>query len=429
MLDLKLLERDPEGIKQRLLRRGAVPQLSELLALMHERKTLIASAQILQEKRNAESKALGQASKEEIEHKRAGLREVGERIREEEAKLREVEEKLAAIALAIPNIPRDDVPDGLDDSQNPEVKRVGEIPHFAFAVKDHVEIGHALGVLDLTRAAKVSGARFAFLQGAGSRLNRALASFFAEFHLARGDTELSPPFLVREHAMVNTGQLPKFKEDAFEVPLAGEESMYLIPTAEVSVTNYFANETLEEGELPKRFCAYSPCFRAEAGSAGKDTRGLIRMHQFEKVEMVRFATLEQADAELLDMVERASAILTALGLSHRIVEHCAGDLGFQAEKSFDIDVWFPAQNQYREISSCSSCGVFQARRAEIRYRPKATSENQKPKLQYVATLNGSGLPLGRTLAALLENHQQADGSVKIPEALWPYMGGVRVLSA
>ena len=284
-------------------------------------------------------------------------------------------------------------------------------------------LGEALDVLDFERAAKISGARFAFLKGALSRLNRALASFCLDYHTEKGDTELTPPYMVKESAMRGTGQFPKFTEDAFEVK--DEDPYYLIPTAEVPVTNYHANDILDT--LPKRYFAYSPCFRAEAGSAGKDTRGLIRLHQFEKVEMVRFCHPDAAAAELDEMVGRASDILSKLDLPHRLVTLCSGDTGANAEKTVDIEVWIPAQNTYREISSCSTFGTFQARRAKIRHRP-AVEGGKKAKPELVATLNGSGLPLGRTLVAIMENHQNADGSITIPEALRPYMGGQEVIS-
>ncbi|HXW59942.1 MAG TPA: serine--tRNA ligase, partial [Myxococcota bacterium] len=305
---------------------------------------------------------------------------------------------------------------------NVVVKEVLKKPSFAFSPRDHLELGTMTDTIDMSRAAKISGARFAFLKGAGAKLNRALLQFFCDFHVERGDCELTPPYMVREHAMVGAGTFPKFKEDAFKVVPAGDEPYYLIPTAEVPVTNYFADEILDEESLPLRFCAYSPCFRAEAGAAGKDTRGLVRLHQFEKVEMVRFAKPEQAMAELNLMVERASLLLSLLQLPHRIVELCGGDLGFHAEKTFDLEVFLPGQNAFREISSCSSFGSFQARRAKIRMKSAG-------KIEPIVTLNGSGLPLGRTLVAIYENHQQADGSIRIPEVLWPFMGNERLIKA
>jgi seryl-tRNA synthetase len=299
---------------------------------------------------------------------------------------------------------------------------------FDFPPKDHTDLGAALDVLDAARAAKVSGARFAFLKGDGARLSRAIATFMLDFHRERGDVELAPPLLVNAATMTGTGQLPKFEEDLFKVPREGQEPLYLIPTAEVPLTNYFADEIIEEEQLPARFVAWTPCFRAEAGAAGRDTRGLIRQHQFDKVEMVRFATPEQADDELEAMVQRASEILSALELPHRVVLLCAGDMGATAEKTYDLEVWLPSQGTYREISSCSSCGSYQARRAKIRFRPRGEGDDRK-KPRPLVTLNGSGLAVGRTWLAVLENHQQADGSVRVPAPLWPYLGGLEALTA
>jgi seryl-tRNA synthetase len=426
MLDLKSLEKDPATFEKRLGRRGLVPGLPELLELSRERKSLIAAMQVEQEQRNASSKALAGASKDDIDKHRLALRELGQTIKDKEVKVRDVELQIEAIALTIPNVPRDDVPSGNSADDNVEVRRVLEPRTFDFPVKDHVDIGERLGILNFERAAKISGARFAFLQGAASQLNRALLNFLTDYHVERGDLELTPPLLVKDSALRGTGQFPKFVEDTFRVP-HGDHDLYLIPTAEVPVTNYFADEILEESQLPMRFCAYSACFRAEAGAAGRDTRGLIRQHQFEKVEMVRFATPAQANDELEAMVERASDMLTKLELPHRVVVLCTGDMGFQSEKTYDIEVWLPGQNSYREISSCSSCGSFQARRAQIRYRAKSDVAGKPGRVEPLVTLNGSGLPLGRTLVAILENHQNADGSVNVPEVLRPYMRGVQVI--
>ncbi|MBH1989136.1 MAG: serine--tRNA ligase [Myxococcaceae bacterium] len=410
MIDLKAFEKDPESFEKCLLRRGQVPGLSELLNLVKERKALIASSQKLQEERNASSKNFDPSRRDE-------LKLLGQRIKQLEASLREIEEQIECLALHIPNPLQDEVPEGQDAHDNQVVQTVGVPPHFDFPVLDHVEIGQRLGVIDFERAARISGSRFAFLKGAASRLNRALIQYLCDFHVARGDTELTPPYLVRETAMRGTGQFPKFREDSFEVPIPDSEALHLIPTAEVPVTNFHAHEILEESQLPLRYCAYSACFRSEAGAASRDTRGLIRLHQFEKVEMVRFCKPEQGEEELDAMVTRVSVILSALELPHRIVLLCSGDTGFSAQKTYDIEVWLPAQSTYREISSCSVFGAFQARRAQIRYR------NAERHIQSVWTLNGSGLPLGRTLVAILENHQQKDGSVLIPEVLRSYMGG------
>lgn len=416
MIDLKAFEKDPDRFKQGLERRGEVVGLPELLTLLRERKALMTSVQTDQTERNAASEAMSKASKDEIDSQRARLKVLSANMKEKEAQLRELEQKLEDVSLRIPNVPRDDVPFGRSEADNVEIKCVGTPRHFDFKVRDHVELGELHGIIDFERAAKISGARFAFLRGAASQLNRALIQYFCDFHVSRGDIELTPPYMVRENAMMGTGQFPKFREDVFEVPVPGMESQYLIPTAEVPVTNYFADEILDQDQLPLRLCAYSACFRAEAGAAGRDTRGLIRQHQFEKVEMVRFATPDQAVAEHEAMIDRASTMLSELGLPHRIITLCTGDMGFQSEKTCDLEVWLPGQNTYREISSCSMFGTFQSRRAKIRYRADAKS---KPEL--VVTLNGSGLPLGRTLVAILENHQQADGSIEIPKVLWPYM--------
>lgn len=426
MLDLKLLESDPDSVKAALRRRGEVPGLDEVLALNAERKALIQKVQAGQEKRNEINQQMKGASKEVIEERRQELRALSDAIKEDDKKRAEVEARLEELVLRLPNPPRADVPDGADENSNVEVRRVLEPRAFDFEPKDHVDLGTALGVLDFERAAKLSGARFAFLKGQGARLSRAIASFMLDFHIARGDVEIAPPLLVGPGAMTGTGQLPKFEEDLFKVPRGEQEPLYLIPTAEVPLTNYYADEILEEETLPQRFCAFTPCFRAEAGAAGRDTRGLIRQHQFEKVEMVRFCTPEQADAELEGMVTRASDILTALELPHRVMLLCAGDMGAASEKTYDLEVWLPAQQRYREISSCSTCGTYQARRAKIRYRP-AGEGDKKPKPRPLVTLNGSGLAVGRTWLAILENHQQADGSVRIPEALRPYLGGLEVL--
>lgn len=423
MLDLKLLEHDPEGVRQALERRGQVPGLDDVLALVKERKELIAKVQVEQEERNAVNQKMKGAAKDEIDARRAELRALSDRIKEGEQRLKELEAALEAKVLPLPNLPLPEVPDGADESANVEVRRVGEPPRFDFEIKDHVDLGVSLGVLDFERGAKVSGARFTFLRGDGARLQRALASFMLDYHLAHGDLELSPPYLVTGQTMMGTGQLPKFEEDLFKVPRGEGEPLYLIPTAEVPLTNYYADEILDEEELPRRLCAWTPCFRAEAGAAGRDTRGLIRQHQFEKVEMVRFSTPEQAEAELDLMVERASGILSALELPHRVMLLCTGDMGATAEKTYDLEVWLPGQDTYREISSCSRCGTYQARRAKIRYRPVGEDPKKRPKPRPLITLNGSGLAVGRTLVALLENHQQKDGSVRVPERLRPYLGG------
>ncbi len=426
MIDLKALENDPDGFAYALERRGAVPNLDEVIALSRERREIIGSLQGLQEERNKLNEGMKKATPETREQNREKMRALGDRVKDLEARQRDVEDKRDALALVIPNVPQKDVPEGVDEHGNVEVRKVLEPRTFDFEPRDHVDIGQELGLLDIERAAKISGARFAFLKGQGARLERALAQFMLDFHLAQGDVELAPPYLVTSKTLMGTGQLPKFADDLFSVSFgapADPAALYLIPTSEVPITNYYAGEILDEAALPQRFCALSACFRAEAGSAGRDTRGLIRQHQFDKVEMVRFCAPDQADAELEEMVQRASDIMTALELPHRVMLLCAGDMGFAAEKTYDLEVWLPAQGTYREISSCSTCGSFQARRAAIRWRPAAPKAKPAP----LATLNGSGLAVGRTWIALLENHLQADGSVRIPERLRPYLGGVDAL--
>ncbi|MBM4282216.1 MAG: serine--tRNA ligase [Deltaproteobacteria bacterium] len=444
MIDLRALEEDPDAFAANLRRRGEVGSLDELVRLTHARKAALREAQTAQETRNKLNDQMKKATPEEREQKRVELRSLGDRIKELEMTAKDTEERLNALALVVPNPPRPEVPQGKGSDDNVETQRVLEPRAFAFAPRDHVDVMERLGMLDTGRAAKISGARFAFLKGHGARLERALAAFMLDFHLARGDVEIAPPYLVSGKTLQGTGQLPKFGDDLFSVSFgppkeAGPTPLYLIPTSEVPITNYYADEILDEETLPQRFCAFSPCFRAEAGSAGRDTRGLIRQHQFDKVEMVRFCTPAQALAELEAMVQRASDLMTALALPHRVMLLCTGDMGFGAEKTYDLEVWLPGQENadgtrgaYREISSCSTCGTFQARRAAIRFRPTpapGTDPKKAPRPQPLVTLNGSGLAVGRTLIALVENHQQEDGSVAIPAALRPYLGGIDVLKA
>jgi seryl-tRNA synthetase len=444
MIDLRALEEDPEAFAQNLRRRGNVGNVDELLSLSLQRKAALREAQTGQEARNKLNEHMKKATPEEREQKRAELRALGDRIKELETTAKDIEGRLQALALVVPNPPRPEVPDGKGSEDNVETRRVLQPRSFSFPPRDHVDVMERLGILDTARAAKISGARFAFLRGHGARLERALAAFMLDFHLARGDLEMAPPYLVGGDALRGTGQLPKFGDDLFAVNFGppketGSAPLYLIPTSEVPLTNYYADEILDEESLPQRFCAYSPCFRAEAGSAGRDTRGLIRQHQFDKVEMVRFCTPAQALDELDSMVQRASDIMTALELPHRVMLLCTGDMGFGAEKTYDLEVWLPGQEcadgqrgAYREISSCSTCGTFQARRAAIRFRPQASPGNdpkKAPRPQPLVTLNGSGLAVGRTLIALIENHQEEDGSVTIPKALRPYVGGLERLLA
>jgi seryl-tRNA synthetase len=429
MLDLKALENDPEGIERRLKRRGDIPGLDEVLALSKERKAKITVLQEDQEKRNKINQSMKGASKEEIDARRAELKELSGSIKAQEKELKELEARLEAIVLPLPNLPLDEVPDGDGEDDNVEQRKVLTPPSFDFEAKDHHELGTTLGLVDFERATKLSGSRFAALTGYGARLSRAIATFMLDFHTERGDLEVIPPFLVNAKTMTGTGQLPKFEDDLFKIPRGDAEPLYLIPTAEVPLTNFYSEEILEEEQLPLRMCAFTPCFRAEAGAAGKDTRGLIRQHQFDKVEMVRLCTEEHAEAELQDMVDRASQILEALELPHRVMLLCTGDMGAGAEKTYDLEVWLPGQDRYREISSCSRCGTYQARRMMMRYRPEGGEGKKKPKPRPLHTLNGSGLAVGRTWLAVLENHQQADGSVRVPKALVPYMGGLEVIPA
>lgn len=421
MNDLKWIEANVDEAKRLLAKRGEVLGIDKLLELINKRREQILLTEEQKRKRNEINDQLKAADKSEIDKKREEMRSLSNEIKDSDKKLSDLELELEELALNIPNIPHEDVPVGKSAADNVVVKQVLNKPEFSFKARDHVELGQLTDTIDFARAAKISGARFAFLKGAGARLNRALMQFFCDFHNDLGDIELSVPFMVRKQAMLGTGQFPKFVDGVFHVVKEGEENYYLIPTAEAPVTNFLADEIIDEAKLPLRYCAYSPCFRSEAGAAGQDTRGLIRMHQFEKVEMVRFAKPEQAMAELDLMVERASSLLRKLGLCHQVVNLCGGDLGFTSEKTFDLEVFLPGQNTFREISSCSSFASFQARRAKIRMR----KENGKP--EALVTLNGSGLPLGRTLVAIYETHQQADGSIKIPEVLWPYMGGLQVI--
>lgn len=421
MNDLKWIEANLEEAKKKLSKRGEIPALEDLSSLIKERRQLILSTEELKRQRNDINDQLKGADKSLIEERRMELREFSNKIKIADQELAKVEVALEELSLLIPNLPRDDVPRGKSEADNVVVKEVLSKPEFSFSPKEHLELGQITDTIDTARAAKISGARFAFLKGHAAKLNRALLQYFCDFHESKGDIELAPPYMVREQAMVGTGQFPKFKEDAFKIVQENEEPYYLIPTAEVPVTNFHADEILDEASLPLRYFAYSGCFRAEAGAAGKDTKGLIRLHQFEKVEMVRFASPNMAMPELDAMVERASELLSSLQLPHRIIELCGGDLGFHSEKTFDLEVFLPGQNAYREISSCSSFGSFQARRAKIRMR----SENNKP--EPLVTLNGSGLPLGRTIVAIFENHQQADGSIRIPEVLQKYMGGQKFI--
>jgi len=434
MLDLRYVSENLDDVKAGLGRRGFrdAEALERLGRLAAARRAAIAEVEALRAEKNAASDAMAKIAdkkSEEFARRRDDLRSLGEGIKQKEGALSAVEAELEQLLLHLPNVPHASVPDGLDERGNVEVRVWGERPGFDFEVKDHVDIGVGLGILDFERAAKVSGARFVFLKGAGSRLERALLQLMLDVHTdAHGYTEVWPPVLVKDTSMRGTGQLPKFAADAFRIAkdatweeqnqVAGHE-LYLIPTAEVPVTNLHAGEILEGSALPVAYAAYSSCFRSEAGSYGKDTRGMIRQHQFDKVELVRFVRPEDGEAELEKLTGHAEAILQRLGLHYRVVQLCAGDMGFAAHKAYDLEVWLPGQSAFREISSCSWFGDFQARRLSARYRPEPKA---KPRLLH--TLNGSGLAIGRTLVAILEQYQQADGTVRVPEALRPYMGGL-----
>jgi seryl-tRNA synthetase len=419
MLDLKYVAQNFDEVQKRLASRGGNLDLGGFRALVAERSALFVSLEALQAKRNAANEEMKRVAKQDpraLEGLRGDLRALSDQIKEQEKKKDALEEQVQAVLLTLPNLPDPSVPVGASAEENVLVRTWGEAPRFPFTPKQHFEIGEKLGLLDFERAAKVSGSRFVFYRGDLARLERALVAFMIDVHTSRGYSEILPPYLVNRAAMTVTGQLPKFEEDAFKT--AGPDERFLIPTAEVPVTNYHAEEILEGDRLPLHYCAFSPCFRAEAGAAGKDTRGLIRMHQFHKVELVKFAKPDQSMEALERMVDDATEVLRRLGLHHRVMLLCTGDMGFASMKTYDVEVWLPGAGQFREISSCSNCGDFQARRGKIRFRP---APGEKPQLCH--TLNGSGLAVGRTLVALLENGQREDGTVRLPDVLGPYMGG------
>jgi len=420
MLDLRLIRKDPDLVRKSLRNRGEdTAPLDEVLTLDEEHRKLLAEVEELRAQRN-------KASQEIAAYKRQGqdpgelmeqMREVSDRIKELEGEIRELSDRINGLLLRMPNIPHSSVPIGPTEAENVEVRRWGEPRQFDFEPKPHWDLGAELGILDFERAGKVTGARFVFLKGLGARLERAVINFMLDLHTKEhGYTEIFPPFLANEASMIGTGQLPKFGEDMFKTEDPG---YYLIPTAEVPVTNYHRDEILDGDDLPLYYVAYSACFRAEAGAHGRDTRGLIRQHQFNKVELVKFVKPEDSYDELEKLVGNAEAVLQRLGLPYRVVMMCTGDVGFAAAKKYDPEVWMPSYDRYVEISSCSNFEDFQARRANIRFR-RALGE--KP--EFVHTLNGSGVAVGRTVAAILENYQLPDGSVEIPEALRPYMGGL-----
>jgi seryl-tRNA synthetase len=422
MLDLKFVRDHTDQVLAAIRRRGVELDLTAFLALDAERRALQQRVEELRRRRNEVSEEIGRLKKagQPAEDKVAEMRAVGDTITELENKSREQEEAQRNILLTTPNLPHSSVPDGKDENSNVEIRRWssqgGEPPVFSFAPKPHWDLAEYLDIIDFDRATKITGARFALYKGMGARLERALISFMLDLHTAEhGYLEVLPPFMVNKASMTATGQLPKFEEELFKVE---NGAFYLIPTAEVPVTNIHRDEILPEESLPVLYTAYTPCFRREAGSYGKDTRGLIRQHQFNKVELVKFAQPESSYDELEKLTGHAEEVLKRLGLPYRVIALCAGDLGFSAAKTYDIEVWLPAQNKYREISSCSNFEDFQARRGNIRYKPAGGK-----KTEFVHTLNGSGLAVGRTVVAILENFQQPDGSIVIPEVLKPYMGG------
>ena len=418
MIDPKLLRTDIESVAQALARRGYTLDISAFNALEAQRKALQTETERLQQERNASAKRIGQAKAagEDIQPLLAQVEGAKQQLESNAEKLDTVQAQIEHFMLDLPNLPAADVPDGADESDNVELRRWGE-PRPAEGALDHVSVGEALGGLNFAEAAKLTGSRFAVMHGDVVRLHRALASFMMDLHSnEHGYEEVAVPFIVQGEALTGTGQLPKFGEDLFR--LEGETPWYLIPTAEVPVTNLLRDEILDADSLPRRFVCHTPCFRAEAGAAGRDTRGMIRQHQFEKVELVHAVKPEESEAALEALTSHAEAVLQALELPYRVMALCTGDMGFGARKTYDLEVWLPSQDTYREISSCSNCGDFQARRMQARWR---NPETRKPELLH--TLNGSALAVGRTLVAILENFQNADGSVTVPAALRPYMGG------
>ena len=430
MLDIQTLRNDLDGVAARLATRGFVLDTAQFQALEAQRKTIQTRTQELQAKRNSSSKLIGQAKAkgEDTSAIMAEVTSLGDELKQLESKLEQVQQDLNSFLAVIPNTPHESVPAGKSETDNVEVRKVGIISKFDFEVKDHVSIGEGLGGLDFETAAKISGARFSLLKGPLARLHRALAQFMLNTHTEQhGYTETYVPYLVNADSMRGTGQLPKFEEDLFRVPrLMGdgsEQNFYLIPTAEVPVTNIVRDSIVPLEQLPLKFVAHTPCFRSEAGSYGRDTRGMIRQHQFDKVELVQIVHPEKSYECLEELLGHAETILKNLGLPYRVVKLCTGDMGFSSATTYDIEVWLPAQNTYREISSCSNFEAFQARRMHPRFR------NAQGKPELLHTLNGSGLAVGRTLVAVLENYQQADGSVVVPEVLRSYMGGLEIIKA
>ncbi|MNJ06972.1 Serine--tRNA ligase [compost metagenome] len=425
MLDSKLLRGQLQEVADRLASRGFSLDVARIEALEERRKVVQTRTEQLQAERNARSKSIGQAKArgEDIAPLMADVERMAGELASGKVELDGIQAELDAIVLGIPNLPDESVPVGADEDHNVEVRRWGTPRSFDFEIKDHVALGELSGGLDFETAAKLSGARFALLRGPIARLHRALAQFMINLHTSEhGYEEAYTPYLVQAPALQGTGQLPKFEEDLFKISRDGEADFYLIPTAEVSLTNIVAGEILDAKQLPVKFVAHTPCFRSEAGASGRDTRGMIRQHQFDKVEMVQIVEPSKSMEALEGLTANAERVLQALELPYRVLALCTGDMGFSAVKTYDLEVWVPSQDKYREISSCSNCGDFQARRMQARWR---NPETGKPEL--VHTLNGSGLAVGRTLVAVLENYQQADGSIRVPDVLKPYMGGVEVI--
>lgn len=420
MLDIKFVREHQDVVAQAMKNRNGSWDSDAFNELDESRRSFISEEEGLQARRNAASKEIGrlmrEGKNEEAEAAKESVRVINEKIAEASAKRDEAERALTELLSNVPNLPSDTTPVGKDETENPEIRRWGTPTEFDFECKAHWDLGPELGILDFERGVKLAGTRFVLLGGLGARLERALINFMIDTHISRGYKEWWPPVMANAATLFGTGQLPKFEDDLFKT----REGMYLIPTAEVQLTNIHAQEVLDASDLPLKYCAFTPCFREEAGSAGRDTRGLIRVHQFDKVEMVKFATPEDDFNQLELMTADAENILKLLGLPHRVISLCTGDLGFSAAKTYDLEVWLPSYDGYKEISSCSCCTDFQARRADIKYRDAASFKGTR----YAYTLNGSGLAVGRTMAAVIENYQQPDGSVKVPDVLVPYMGGV-----
>ena len=423
MLDIKLIRDDPAAVERALATRGAAISLAPVLEADAARRRLVSEAEELKAERNRASEAIGQAKRrgEDAQAATARMREVSDRIKTLDQRVKEADGRLEALLLEIPNVPHASVPVGASADDNVEVRRWGTPRAFAFAPRQHFEIGEVLGILDFDRAAKIAKARFTVMWGAASHLSRALAQFMLDLHTREhGFTELWVPHLVNPETMVGVAMLPKFEEQMFRtVEPDANRTLYLIPTAEVALTALHGGEILPGAELPRRYCAFTPCYRREAGTYGQDTKGMIRQHQFDKVEMVKITTPGQSYDELESMVRSAEAVLQRLELPYRVMALCTGDMGFHSAKTYDLEVWLPGQGKYREISSCSNCEAYQTRRLDLKYRPAGGG-----RVELAHTLNGSGLAVGRTLIAVLENYQEADGSVTVPAALRPYMGGL-----